>query len=398
MYRRIRKLPLHVAILHPSMHFLGGAERLMTDLALGLADRETRVDLIAGLCHATWKSELCANASVSVREVGQRSPGSLEFWLSVRGCAKALRRLIDPDTNVIVTSSFPSSLAARMFTQEHDAKVVHYLHEAPMVLHDKDGVKALPFPLKSFYRMMSALYAKDDIEAVTESDTIIANSRLTREANSKAYAIDQSRIELIYPGVNTERMAPSGFVPTLIADYVKEGIPIVFTPKGAQFWRNPQICLQALTKLVFPFRAVFTGGTRNEGDSLLKRARALGIAESVLWTQELSTQELSGLYSHSAVVVSVPKRQPFGLIPLEALMHGAPPIVSSSSGVSEVLRDQVDAIRINEGNPEDLANALQALISDDEMRRGIVSSGRGTILKRLTLTRFVNEMREKIFT
>jgi hypothetical protein len=48
------------------MHFIGGAERLMTDLALGLADEGTKVEVVTGICHDYWRSELSRKAGVSV--------------------------------------------------------------------------------------------------------------------------------------------------------------------------------------------------------------------------------------------------------------------------------------------------------------------------------------------
>ena len=83
----------------------------MADLAAGLADSETEVQLVTGLCHETWKSRLGKQVSLSLREVGQAAPGSLESWLNVNGFARALSKLIDPETDVIVTSSFPSSIS-----------------------------------------------------------------------------------------------------------------------------------------------------------------------------------------------------------------------------------------------------------------------------------------------
>ena len=283
-----------------------------------------------------------------------------------------------------------------MFTANHHVKVVHYLHEAPMVLHDKEGLKVLPFRLRLFYRAMSMLYAGRDIEAVAGSDTIVANSQLSKRANAEAYGIDESKIAVVYPGVDFTSVPSSAPLPEVISARLEKESPLIFFPRGAQIWRNPEVCLQALKRLSFRFQAVFTGGADYEGSKLMKRVKALGIASEVLWIPELSDEELNSIYSYSSLVVSIPKRQPFGLIPLEALMYGSPPIISSSSGVSEVLSDRLDVVCIDEHDPKDLANAMEALISDDGMRRKVVFNGRRTIRKRLTLSRFVEEMREKI--
>jgi glycosyltransferase involved in cell wall biosynthesis len=384
----------HFTIVHPSMHFIGGAERLMTDLALGLADEGAKVEVVTGTCHNYWRSELSQKANcVSVKELGRATPGNLGFWLNVKGFAKAFSRLISPETDLIVTSSFPSSLVADLFTKWHDVKVVHYLHEAPMVLHDKEGLKTLPLRLRVFYRFASAHYAKADVETVRKSNLILANSQLSKRVNAVTYGVDESSIEVIYPGVNVERMAASAVEPQLISTYVRDGVPVIFFPRGAQFWRNPEICLQALQKLrIRDFVAIFTGGADYEAAALIKHAKALRLADKVFWIQELLNEELNAMYSRSSLVVSIPRRESFGLIPLEALACGTPPIISSSSGVSEVLRDGIDAICVHADDSKQLADAIGTLILDAETRTRIISNGKRRVLAEFTSSRFVKEL------
>jgi glycosyltransferase involved in cell wall biosynthesis len=388
----------HITVVHPSMHFIGGAERLMKDLAVGLADEETTVELVTGVCHNLWRNELHRKKNqVLLKELGQVAPGNLLFWLNVKGFVKALAGVINPETDLIITSTFPSSLVADLFAKHHHVKKTHYFHEAPMVLHDEEGLKALPSRLRLFYRFVSMLYAKADIAAIRKSDMILANSQLTRRVNAKIYGIDESRVELVYPGVNIETITPSMRMPQLISRFVKNGTPIIFIPRGAQFWRRPEVCLQAFKSLrIRHFVAIFTGGAHYEAAALIKHARTLGIADKVLWIRELSNEELNALYSHSSLVVSIPKCQPFGLIPLEALVCGAPPIISSSSGASEVLRDGMDTICVSDGDSEELTASIEALLLDAELGRKLVSNGQRRVLAEFTSAQFVKRVKENI--
>jgi glycosyltransferase involved in cell wall biosynthesis len=138
--------------------------------------------------------------------------------------------------------------------------------------------------------------------------------------------------------------------------------------------------------------AVFTGGADYEVSSLLRHAKALGIADKVLWVRELPLGEFNAMYSRSAVVISIAKRQGFGLIPLEALVCGSPPIVSNSSGVSEVLRDGADAICVHEDDSRQLADAIETLILDAQTRTKIISNGKRSVLAEFTSERFVKRM------
>lgn len=384
----------HLTIVHPSLHFVGGAERLMTDLALGLADEKVQVEVVTGMCHGYWRSQLSKKANfISVKELGRATPGNLRFWLNVKGFVKAFAKLINPETDLILASSFPSSLIADLFAKSNGAKTVHYLHEAPMVLHDREGLKALPLKLRIFYRFASARYAEDDVEAVRRSDMILANSQLSKRVNAVTYGVDESRIGVIYPGVNVKQITASVVNPPLISRYVRDGLPVILFPRGAQLWRNPEVCLQALHRLrIGDFVAVFTGGADYEAAALLKHAKMLGLTGKVVWVQELSDEELNAMYSRASLVVSIPKRQPFGLIPLEALVCGAPPVISESSGVAEVLRDGIDAICVHENDAEQLADAIKTLILNAEIRAKIVSNGKRRVLAEFTSGRFVKEV------
>ncbi len=387
-----------ITIIHPSLHLIGGAERLMIDLALGLADEETRVEVVTGVCHSIWRKELLLKKNhVSLKELGKIAPGNLEFWLNVKGTAKGLAKLISPKTDLILASSFPSALAACFYTKQRNVNVLHYLHEAPMVLHDKEGLKVLPLRLRLVYRFVSWRYAGTDIEAVRKCDLIIANSLMSKKINANVYGIDESAIPVVYPSVNTKVVVLSTMVPKIISKYIDAGKPIIFIPKGAQFWRRPEVCLKACKALkIKDFVAVFTGGTNYEVNSLTKNAEAMGIAEKVLCPRELSDEEVNALYSHASVVISIPKRQPFGIIPLEALVCGAPSVIFDSSGVSEVLSNGVDIICVPDGDLQGLTNAIETLILNPELRKKIVSNGQKKVLEHFTTSCFVNEIKEKL--
>lgn len=387
----------HITIIHPGMNFMGGAERLMTDLALGLADEETNVDVVTGVCHDTWRSQLSQKGDfISVKELGQRVSDNLQYWLNIKGFVKGLATLISPETEVLITSNFPSSLVAYSFTERHKALVVHYLHD-PITIQDKEGIKVHPFRIRIFYRFMGALYGGQDVKAIRSGDMIIAGSQLSRKENAKIYHVDESRIIVVYPGVNVAKLTSAPDVPQFVREYVEKKVPIIFVPKGAQFWRRQEVCLEALSRLQnYSFIAVFTGGADYEVSSLNKRVRDLGISEKVLWVRELLSDEVNAMYLYSTLVISIAKRQGFGLIPLEALVLGCPSIISYSSGVAEVLREGIDTLKVHDYSSEELANAIKLLLLDDETRKKLVFSGQRRVLDGFTSARFAGEIREKL--
>jgi glycosyltransferase involved in cell wall biosynthesis len=385
----------HVTLVHPSLHSVGGAERLAVDLALGFASSETQVEVVTGICHDRWREELLGNEFIALRELGRTSSGNFSFWLNVKRYAKAMAKLVSPQTDLIITSGFPSPLVAYFFKRAgSNAKVVHFIQEAPMVLHDHDGLRFLPWRLRLFYRCMGVFYGQLDITAIQSGDLLIANSQLTRRINSEIYGVKKP-ISVVYPGVHIDLVSQKFAIPYAIERYVKENKVILFNPKGVQLWRNPDVFLQALKDLKdLDFVAVFTlSGADCQIPLLMKRAHALGVADRVVFVPDLAAEEMAAYYSYSSVVVSIPKRQSFGMIPLEALLYGAPSIISDTSGVCEVLRDGSDVLCVPENDSKRLAKAITAIVQQPVLRDKLVSNGKQKVLMQFNSTRFVAEFK-----
>ena len=65
--------------------------------------------------------------------------------------------------------------------------------------------------------------------------------------------------------------------------------------------------------------------------------------------------------------------EPFGIAPLEAVRAGVPVLVSSQSGVAEVLPS---APRFDPWDVEDLARRILSLLADRNLRRRVVARTR----------------------
>jgi glycosyltransferase involved in cell wall biosynthesis len=323
-----------------------------------------------------------------VRELGKGMSSSVSFWLDVKGFAEELSKLIPRTSEVIVTSSFPSALVARFFRREKSVRVLHYFHDPPAV-HDK---KAFPLRLRLFYEVASSVYARMDSEAVRDSDLTYANSMRSSKIACGIYGINRESVRVVYPGVDIARFTRSYDVPMIVRQYVKDGIPVLFFPKGVCFWRNPEVSLRALSRLSRKrFVALFTGGVDYEVREFRKNIGKLELKERVLWIRELPEKEMNSLYSCSTLVVSIPKREGFGLTALEALSCGTPAIISRESGVSEVLINGEEVASINPADSEELASVIEALISDYDLRERLVENGRRKIASFLNRDRFIQD-------
>jgi glycosyltransferase involved in cell wall biosynthesis len=105
-------------------------------------------------------------------------------------------------------------------------------------------------------------------------------------------------------------------------------------------------------------------GEGKERAALESQARALGLAEHVIFAGKLTDTELHSLYEEIDLVVHPTLYEGSSLVTLEALIHKKPVIASAAGGIPDKVFDDRNGYLVEPGNVEDLAlkigNALQA--------------------------------------
>jgi glycosyltransferase involved in cell wall biosynthesis len=87
----------------------------------------------------------------------------------------------------------------------------------------------------------------------------------------------------------------------------------------------------------------------------------------------MSDGELRALYEHAACFVFPSFYEGFGLPPLEAMACGCPVIVSNAASLPEVCGDA--ALYCDPHSPEDIADKITSLMSDDALRGKLRHAG-----------------------
>src|SRR3989338_3122170 len=74
---------------------------------------------------------------------------------------------------------------------------------------------------------------------------------------------------------------------------------------------------------------------------LIQEPFDLGLTESMIFAGRVTNEEARKLYARTDCFVMPSVSEPFGLVALEAITHGAPVVLSRQSGVSEVVRNSM---------------------------------------------------------
>lgn len=117
-----------------------------------------------------------------------------------------------------------------------------------------------------------------------------------------------------------------------------------------------------------------SGARAKEFPAQVAEIRALGLDRRVRWLGTLPAEELACAYARADVVVYPSMAEGFGFPPLEAMAVGTPVVASNMSCLPEVCGDA--ALLVDPSDGRALGEALSAVLTDAELRRRLVESGR----------------------
>ncbi|HMH24178.1 MAG TPA: glycosyltransferase family 1 protein [Puia sp.] len=199
------------------------------------------------------------------------------------------------------------------------------------------------------------------------------------------YARSRSRIDLVPLGVN-KLYAPAPFQDADQLARVKEKFSLpdryILYVGRLNVRKNIENLLKALPLLHDTGTPLVIIGKEDwKAPDLQQLLLDPGIRKRIVMPGGMSNEELIATYAMAKVFCFPSFAEGFGLPPLEAMASGVPVIVAGATALPEVCADA--AIYIDPSQPESIANALDQLLSDEELynrkkRSGLERSARYT--------------------
>jgi glycosyltransferase involved in cell wall biosynthesis len=198
----------------------------------------------------------------------------------------------------------------------------------------------------------------------------------------KELEITESRIHVIPMGVDLRtRFVPAGqrpangtllFVGRLVEkkglQYLIEALPLVLE-------KNPHAVLRIV-------------GDGPEKDKILDRILELGIGDHVEFLGAVANEALTEIY-HASDVIVFPSvvagdgdREGFGLVLVEALGCECATVVTDLPAMRDIIVNGVSALVVPEKNAGLIAEKINLLLNDDNLRLALGEQGRQYVLKR----------------
>lgn len=201
-------------------------------------------------------------------------------------------------------------------------------------------------------------------EYVATCDLVICISESTRQDLVNVYGDLPNATEVIPLAVD------ASFRPGLppLANLPSEYLLYVGKRDGYKDFSLLPAALRQLPKIDIPLAVVGPPLSKHERDYLAD----LGLVSSVHFLN-LHDSDLRRAYANATATVQTSRYEGFGLVALESLASGTPTVVARSSSMPEVVGE--DACFFEPGDSESLAQALERVLTDNQLARDLSLRG-----------------------
>jgi|SRR5450432_235319 glycosyltransferase involved in cell wall biosynthesis len=255
----------------------------------------------------------------------------------------------------------------------------------------------LPSPMgRLYYRAMMGA-------AVKRADRIITDSEYSKRDIQRFFSVEDSRIDVIYPGVDQtiRKSIDSVKLREVLGCYGIVSPYLIYTgiyklrKNHSGLLRSFRVFLDSFEKdqtsthnkdseanyvgaTNGPTVQLVIAGPMQEGEEQLRNlALQLGIADRVVFTGFVPDADLATLYSGASVYACPSLYEGFGFTVLEAMACGIPVVCSKETSLPEVAGSA--ALYADARSPQEFGRALYQAYRDQGLRSMLISKGTGNL-------------------
>jgi len=263
--------------------------------------------------------------------------------------------------------TFPAAILAKKATGK---PLVAHVHATDF---DRSGGKANP----DVYQIEKA--------GMEAADQIITVSDHTRNIVCEKYGIDASKITTVYNGVD----------PFASLRFSKNGNHrrkrVVFLGR-ITIQKGPQYFVDVAREVLRRHNDVefVMAGSGDLLQPMIECAKAYHIADHFIFPGFVKGNQVSDLLRQADVFIMPSVSEPFGIVPLEAMLCRVPVIISKQSGVAEVVKH---AIILDYWDTHAMADAVFSILKRPVLKRMLKSKGAAEVKKirwEVTAAKIVN--------
>lgn len=282
---------------------------------------------------------------------------------------ESLKKIIDPFIEEInYYSRFRENIYPNPEINHVTADIYHAVSPSECIAAVKSNKRPLIttihdlIPLVSDTRYVFEKYCfKYYCNYAIKSDLIIVDSNNTRKDLYNIFGVPETKIKVVYPGIDTNTFHPTPHKQTRIKNIVYLG--------GLVKRKGIYETIYAFNKLLDVRKDVqlSIGGIGNEINNLKQLVHTLHIEQYVRFLGFINENRLAEYYQSADIFVYPSKYEGFGFTPLEAMACGVPVITSNQSSIPEVVAD--GAITVDPTNINEIYQQIKKVLEDHNLQK-----------------------------
>ena len=384
-----------VAFLHPDLG-IGGAERLVIDMALALLRKKHEVTIYTTHHNPTHCFSETTDGTVQVVPKFDWLPRKIlgKFYalcavMRMIFLAIFVRLCVSADVYIVDQVSMCVPFL-KVFSSK---KVLFYCHYPDMLLTQRN----------SFFKL---LYRKplDYLEGLTTSmaDKILVNSLYTKRVVSETFS-HVGRCEVLYPSLNTSKFE-NGYE-IVCTDVMPRSSEFVFLSLNRyERKKNITLALEAMSyvkKHCSQFEKchmIVAGGydsrvTENVEHhlELEQSSQELEIHDNTTFLRSISDTTKLYLLRNCTALLYTPSNEHFGIVPVESMYCCMPVIAVNSGGPLETVEDSVTGF-LCDPRPDKFGEAMMKFIEQVELKERMGKAGKRRVQDLFSFEAFTEKL------
>jgi glycosyltransferase involved in cell wall biosynthesis len=213
--------------------------------------------------------------------------------------------------------------------------------------------------------------------SINKSKQIISVSKTTKKDIIKNYAVDESKISVVYNGF--EKSFNKLKIPAFAKANASKEKFILFVGT-LQPRKNLEVLIDAFEKFQQTnpdFKLVIVGKKGWLYKSIFEKVKTMNLEDKIIFTGHISDDELVWYYENAFCLTLPSLYEGFGIPVLEAMSYDCPTIISMSSSLPEIGGDA--SLYFDPTNAEDLLQKFNTLNGNIQLRKELIKKGKQRI-------------------
>lgn len=390
---------------------IGGAERLVLDVAVALADQGVQVLFVTNHFDRNHAFEELKSNKFPVRVIGDWIPRSIcgkfqalcayirMIYLSLIYML-FLRRIDKPD--VYFVDQIPMAVP---FIKLIKGKVIYYCHHPDLLASSHEGT------LKRIYRIPIDWL---EMYGTSKSNVLLVNSKYTATIFNRTFPSIKANIQILYPSIAMSyqeminKLTPKP-INTLVPELTRNDCTVFLSINRFHPAKKLELAINAMESLKSKLfindwertYLILAGGydpQSNINAKYFNKLVALANEKSlnnIIFLKSPSDTMKANLLLSCDCLVYTPTNEHFGIVPLEAMSASKPVIACNSGGPCETVENNITGY-LCEPNGNQIAEAMQKVIGNKSATKTMGQNGRQRLESKFSCNNFYEQVMDVV--